>query len=137
MLLPVISTIRTEDFPKEQQAWIPKLLFPLNQFLLSAISAINGNLAFGDNIPCQTITLNFTYGSAADFPKIAKWNYSSTPVELRVCSATEGGSPIAVVPAWSYSNGTISIANLYKITSAGVVALTSGTTYNIVLRGLL
>lgn len=142
MLIPANSSLRTEDFPSEQ-SWISKLLFPLNSFLISVTTALNGNITFGDNIPCQTIQLQFTYNGASDFPKQAKWSISqnqigatiSPPIEVRVCSATEDGNAIALVPAWSYANGQISFAYFTKFTSSGVSALNVGSKYNIILRG--
>lgn len=143
MLIPTISTLRTEDFPSEQK-WISKLLFPINQFLLSATTALNGNITLTDNIPCQTITLNFT-ASGNDFPKMQKWIISQNnpnpnapipnPVEVRVCSATENGAGIAVLVPWSFSNGLITFPYIVKVTTAGMVGLTTGASYNIVLRG--
>lgn len=142
MLVPVISTLRTEDFPSEEK-WISRLLLPINSFLLAATSAFNGNITLGDNIPCQTFTMNFVYSAATDFPKQVSWNLSQNqlgstvlqPVEIRVCSATENGTGIAIVPAWTYANGQISFPYLVKLTSSGVAALTVGATYNIVMRG--
>lgn len=142
MLINSNLQLRSEDFPSEQ-SWISKLLLPLNSFLQSATIAINGNLVYGDNLPCQTITLSFVYGSSADFPKKIAWSVGqssgnsqlSPPVELRVCSATESGTAIAVVMAWSYSNGSISISQISKVTTSGITALVVGKTYKIVLRG--
>lgn len=135
MLIPQITTLRTEDFPSEKE-WISKLLFPLNQFLLNATSAINGNITFTDNIPCQTQTLSFTYGSSADFPKTFKWNISNNkPIELRVCSATENSVAIAVLPTWSYTNSVVTITGFVKLSSSGASGLTVGASYNIVVRG--
>jgi len=143
MLIPSLSTLRTDDFPPDVQKWISRLFFPLNQFLISATTALNGNITLTDNIPCQLIQLVFTYGSAADFPKISKWTVSqnnlgasiSPPVEVRVCSATEDGLAIAIVPAWSYANSTITFKNLFKVTATGIAALNVGSKYNIILRG--
>ena|SRR5258708_488200 len=143
MLVPSISNLRTEDFPSEK-SWISKLLGPINQFLNSASTALNGNITFSDNIPCQLIKLNFLSGGA-DFPKIIKWDIAqnnpnpnatlAAPVEVRVCSATENGIGIAVVMAWSFANGTITFPYIVKLTASGVVGLTAGARYNIVLRG--
>lgn len=135
MLIPQLTSIRTEDFPSEK-TWISKLLLPINQFLLYTTKAINGNITFGDNIPCQTVSLAFTYGGVADFPKVFKWNLPVKPVEVRVCSALENSSGIAVVIAWSYgNNGLVSISQISKISTSGVSSLTVGSVYNIVLRG--
>lgn len=134
MLIPSLTTIRVEDFPTQKE-WIGSLLLPLNQFLLSAISAINGNVTFGDNIPCQTQSLLFSYGAETDFPKTFKWNLPNKPVEIRVCSATENDLPIGIVAVWAYANGQVSITSLVKVSTSGAAALVRNSRYNIVLRG--
>lgn len=134
MLIQSLTTLRSEDFPK-QRDWIGGLLFPINQFLLSATSAINGNITLGDNIPCQTQTFAFTYGGDSDFPKSFLWKLSSKPIELRVCQATEDADPVALVPAWNYNNGQVVVDHFVKLTASGVSSLVAGSDYNIVLRG--
>lgn len=135
MIIPSLTTIRVEDFPQPEQKWIGRLLFPLNQFLLSATTAINGNITFGDNVPSQTQVFNFVYGSSKDFPKVFAWTLANAPLEMRLASITENASAIAAVISWSYSNGLVSLASVVKLTTTGTSALTVGSTYNIVLRG--
>jgi len=132
-LIGSITSLRVEDFPG-QNSWIGKLLFPLNQALSAFTNALNGNITYGDNIPCQTISLRFTYGGTTDFPKPIKWQYMATPVELRVCSATEDETAIGVLPIWYFSNGQIYISNIVKVGTGAVSTLASGSVYNIVLR---
>lgn len=133
MLIPELTSIRVEDFP-DQKSWIGKLLLPLNQFFLSTVSAVNGNITIGDNIPCQTQVMSFVYGSSTDFPKSFKWNIPDRPLELRIASATEDGVPIALVPAWSYANGNVSITTLVKLSTSGVSELVTGSTYVVTVR---
>lgn len=133
MIIPAITSLRVEDFPDQKQ-WIGKLLFPINQFLLSVTKAVNGNIRLGQNIPCQTQSLVFTYGGTSDFPKSFRWNYVDNPVELRVCSAKESDTAIGVIPIWYFSNNMIFISNILKVSSTGVSSLTAGSNYNIVLR---
>lgn len=134
MLIPTQTTIRTEDFT-DQKEWIGRLLTPINRFLLSVTSAINGNVTLGDNIPCQTQSVSFTSNGTSDFPKTFKWNLSVAPTELRVCSALENGSAITVGFAWSYANGQITLSTIFKISSSGNAPLVQGSSYNIVMRG--
>lgn len=134
MLIGSITTLRSEDFPTQRE-WIGKLLFPINQFLLSATSAINGNITFGENIPCQTQALSFSYGGESNFPMSFKWSLAPKPVELRVCSAYEDGIPIIALVSWSYSEPQVSVAEILKLTSSGVSVLSVGSQYNLVLRG--
>lgn len=128
-----VTTLRSEDFP-DQQSWIGKLLFPLNQSLTAITGALNGNITYGENIPCLTSVLKFTYGSQSDYPKLLKWSLMSTPIELRVCSAFEELTAIAIVPVWYYANGQIYITNILKLSSTGVSTLTAGSDYLITLR---
>ncbi len=134
-LIPALTTLRSEDFDPEQRKWIGKLLFPLNQFLLAATSSINGNITLGDNIPCQTQVLKFTYGGSGDFPKKFLWKQASRPVEIRVAQALEDDDGVAVVIAWTYSGTQVSISSMVKLTTSGASALTEGSEYTITLRG--
>lgn len=134
-LIPALTTLRAEDFDPEQRKWIGKLLFPLNQFLLAATSSINGNITFGDNIPCQTQVLKFTYGGAGDFPMRFLWKQTDRPVEIRVAQALENNVGISVAIAWTFSGTQVSIASVIKIATTGVSALTEGSEYSITLRG--
>lgn len=135
MLIPTTTTLRTEDFIS-QKDWIPQLLLPLNQFLLGTSSAVNGNLTFGDNIPCQTQTLEFTYGGASDFPKTFKWNLTDKPVELRLCQALENGVGISLIPlAWGYADSKISLQTFYKVSNGAITNLTVGASYKVTVRG--
>lgn len=51
--LPTIKRLLTEDFP--DQKWIGKLLQPLNQFMDTVVSALNGNLTT-DNLKASIST---------------------------------------------------------------------------------
>lgn len=133
-LITQLTTLKTEDFPSQKE-WIGKLLGPLNEFLTSIVPTINGNVTLGDNIPCVTKSLAFTYGGETDYPKQFSWPFPVKPIEVRVCSATEDSQPIAVVIKWSYSLASISVTGIYKINADGVSVLSPGSVYNIVLRG--
>lgn len=128
-----ISSLRVEDFPTERD-WIGKLLFPVNQFFTAATGAINGNIAFGENIPGKTFSVKFTYGGTSDFPKLFKWDLMSTPVELRVCSAFEDNTAIGLIPVWYFSNGQIYVTEFNRVSGGEVSTLTADSVYNIVLR---
>lgn len=135
-LIPVQPTILVEDFPSEEQKWIGKLLYPLNQFLNAAIPVINGQIDFGVNTPGQTFRFQFVYGGERDFPKQFAWNKAQRPVELRIAQATEDGAAISLInPAWSFEDGAVIVGTLYKLTHSGVTSLSVGSTYNITVRG--
>ncbi len=135
-LIPALTALRTEDFDPEQRKWIGKLLFPLNQFLTSATNAINGNITYGDNIPCQTQVLNFVYGGESDLPKSFLWRLTAgKPIELRVAQALEDGVPCVIGIAWNYANSQVSVSSMVKLTTSGASALTVGSTYIVTLRG--
>lgn len=130
-----VNTLRVEDFPS-QKDWIERLFYPLNQFITSATQAINGQITFGDNIPGVTQNLRFTY-STSSFPISFRWTFQLQPVEVRLCSAYENDVPVILVFSWSYASGQITIQSVFKITSAGVVGLTTGSVYNLTFRGQL
>lgn len=137
-LIPTFTTLKVEDFP-DQRSWIGKLFFPLNNFVLGAISAVNGNLLLGQNIPCQTKTLSFTWNGQSQLPVSFAYTLPSTltPVELRICSAFENSKAITLLCSWSYANSQVSLTNLWKVvdgTTPQVSRLTVGNTYTFTVR---
>lgn len=141
MLIPPLNQLRVEDFPKDQQQWLAKLLLPLNQFLTATTRALNGQLTFTDNFVSQRKTLSFVYTSTTLPLSIS--TTVSNPQDVRVISATVGattgvsasGTPTAVVCTWQLTNtNTISITALHTISNGTVAALVSGTSYSLTFQ---
>lgn len=126
-------TIRTQDFPVKEQEWIGRLLTPLNSFMTSVVSVINGNLEFGVNQVGITTELEITAGNAS-FPRTIAYGLSRNAQELRVAQALKNGSPVILAIAWRQEGTSIVLTSAVEISSAGANALTIGARYNIRVR---
>lgn len=127
--IPPLTTLRTEDYPAEERAWLPKLFGPLNQFLTAVTNTINGRVDFGANIPADTQQLNFIYdGMERRIP----WKLQLQPLIVWLGQCYEGTEAIALAPVWTYdaSTGIVSI-DFEKPDGTG---LTVGTQYRILVR---
>jgi hypothetical protein len=129
--IPPLSTLRTEDYPSEQRAWLPRLFLPLNSFLTAASAAINGNIEFGSNIPAQDQVLSFTYNGLAQ--RFA-WNGNADPVILWVGQATEGGITTSVLPIWSFDSSSRTVTVNFKRLNGENLSI--GASYRIVIRAV-
>lgn len=135
--IPPIKTIRQEEFPDEQRAWIGKLLQPLNLFLTITANSLNQSLTFGDNIQGQDFLLDFTYNSVADLPQSFRNSLPVRPRSLVQVSALENENPVIIAFSWQLtSDNQIQIADIVKLTSAGVSAPTVGNRYKIRFRSM-
>lgn len=126
-----LSTLRVEDYPAEERKWLPRLLTPLNQFLTSASSALNGRIDFVSNIPAQDVQLEFTYdGSAQRF----RWNLAMVPKILWVGQASEANVAINVSPSWVFDSSTSVVSVAFQKLPGG--DLTVGQVYRIFVRAV-
>lgn len=133
MQITPLSQISVADFPKEQQKWLPLLLQPINQFLQSVTTAMQGNLDFKNNFLGQTQNLNFTF-STTTLPIKFAVTMTGTPQSLVCVSATQGTTPIVLLPAWKLLNGNIYITDIALVVG-GVTSLpVVGTAYSMQVR---
>ena len=58
--LPTIKSIRKEDLGSDAPSWVENLLTPLNSFIESIYTNLNGNISFSDNINCKIFEYTFT-----------------------------------------------------------------------------
>lgn len=133
MIIPTSPTLRSEDFDKSAQSWIGRLLSPLNTFITSATSALNGSLTFVDNMLGQQKSLKFTYASNT-LPISFQLSFSGTAQSLQVVRATENSSPIIVHAAWSASGKSLTITDLVKLSHGTASTLTQGAVYDLTVR---
>lgn len=131
--IPAITSIPIESFPKDVQAWVGKLLNPLNQFLNAAVLALSANLTFSDNLLGQQNTLTFTYG-ANTLPQSFSISMNATPQDLRVVSATENNVPVAIIAAWNVTSKSVQLTDLTKIYKGVAGPLVTGANYSLVIR---
>lgn len=102
------SPFRAEDFP-DQSDWMPKFLNPMNRFLTEVVAAVNGGITPEDNSKAILKTVS----GRIDLPISFQWSFiQNKPIETRVCQAQKNGIPRAVVLAWGYASGTLSVTKL-------------------------
>lgn len=131
MIVPPLPTLRVEDFPSEERAWLPRLLTPLNSFLTNASNAFQRRIEFGSNIPSQDNDLVFSYDGS---PQSFRWFGTVAPKILWVGQALEDGLPIVLQSGWSYDSSTANISvSFYRLTGSG---LSIGSRYNIFVRAV-
>lgn len=127
--IPPLTTLRTEDYPAEERAWLPKLFGPLNQFLTSVTNTINGRVDFGSNIPAVTQQLNFVYDG---MERRIAWSLALPPMLVWIGQAFEDSVSVALNPVWNYSAST-GIVSLDFVHTDGT-GLTVGISYKILVR---
>lgn len=136
MKIRATQLLQLEQFP-DQQAWIGKLIGPVNDFMRQAIQILNSGLTFTDQFVGKDIIFSFTYESeSVTWPRALQWTLASKPVALTVISATEDLTPIMLSVAWKYTpEGAVQITSAVKFTSAPAVSLlNAGSKYQIRCR---
>ena len=122
--LPVISQLSRQDFP-DAPAWISKLLYPIQLFMTSVISALTNKLTLQDNMACVIQKFSIV-ADATDTKNTYSFPFltNSSPVELTYSCTNADGTYTAVYPqlSWNYINGNIVIN--------GIKGLTAGKKYN-------
>lgn len=130
MKIQPFSVFRTEDFVS-QRDWIDKLFLPLNSVLSNVTQALSRQLD-SENIPQIVKTFE---GNNLTLPiKFQNTITGFTPTQMVIAQATKNGTPITMVGAWSYSGDTVTVSELFQITAAGNVALSSGTKFTVTIR---
>lgn len=126
MKIPVVQQLQRTDFP-EAPNWISKLLYPLQLFMTTVITALTNQLTLQDNVSCVINQLTFSAAPTADANVFQfTWPFPRQPVSLLMhVTRTDGTTPsIYPVPSWNLVGGNI-VVN-------GVEGLTSGVQYQIV-----
>lgn len=132
--IPPVKTLRVEEFPDDQKAWIGKLVTPLNLFMTLTANALT-SLTFGANIQGQEYLLDFTYNDPNDLPKSFKNVLPVRPRAVQLVSATENGLPVIVAHSWQLtSDQQVEISDFVKLTSSGVSAPVAGARYQLRFR---
>lgn len=133
MKLPPLKRLTVEEFPSQQQSWIGKLLYPLNQVFLALSSGLKNGITFQDNIAAQVYTTTFNNNSA-ELPIIFKSTLQSKPTGLWVVNVVDVSSTPqaltgAVFAQWDYDSAN----NQFRITS--ITGLVSAQTYQLTILG--
>lgn len=126
MKIPITQQIQRTDFP-EAPDWISKLLYPLQLFMTTVVSALTNQLTYQDNFSCAVNQLTFV---AAANPELNTfnfiWPYSRQPIELTMHATLADGTyvPTYPIPSWNLIGNNISIN--------GIQGLTNGVKYVLV-----
>jgi hypothetical protein len=131
MKISAVKRYILEDYPKETQSWLGKLIQPLNQFLEQAIAILQNGITVSDNVKSLkkelTIQVNQTY------PIKLAYTLNERPSFVLVGSLREDtGSPAAPTsapyPYWEYKEGNLEITMVgldaskkYKLTLIAIV----------------
>jgi hypothetical protein len=135
MKISPLSSLRTEDFPKDLQKWLPQLLGPLNGFLTNTTTALQGKLDFQNNTLGQQQIFTFTYASASTtLPLKFLITMQGAPTSLIVSRATENGVPVILNVAWQNLNGFVQISDIAKTVSGVTSTLVVGNKYVLQVR---
>lgn len=114
--LPALKSLKTEDFPKDQQGWIPRLLQPLNQFMLTVYQLLNGNLQFGNNIRAQIQEFTFE-GSEVRFQSEIGRPQGLVLISIQDISASPTAITAACQPLWTYQGTQVVIQDVLGVSS--------------------
>jgi hypothetical protein len=125
--IPVITSLNRQDFP-EAPDWVVKLLYPLQLFMNTVLSAMRNQLTLQDNFSCVVKQFALTAG-ATDINNTFSFpaNLGRTLVELNAYCTNADGSYTPVYPqvSWNYINGQVVIN--------GIKGLTPTKTYNFIV----
>ena len=136
--IPALQELRVEDFPKEQQEWLPPLFNAINRFFRTTITAVNGGIDFETNIRGDEHEFDFEYISVATtFPQKFLWKLGKRPKACQLVQCTEDGVPIMAVMSWEYTpENYVQLTDLLKLESGtpGVAALTANSRYKVLVR---
>lgn len=120
MKIPVVQQIQRSDFP-EAPNWISKLLYPLQFFMTTVVTALTNQLTYQDNFSCIVNTRSFVAAATANANVIQfLWPYTRQPVELTMRATRTDGvyDSIYPVPSWNLVGDSIVINGIQGLTPA-------------------
>ena len=128
------ATFRTEDYAKEQRAWLPRFFQPLNLLFTQIVGVLHGNVEFGSNIPSQENLLEFNFDGAT-FPAFA-WHLNRPPNYHDLGLCLEDGAQVSLVITWLFdaSTGLVNVTSIFRMTANGSQALQTGLLYKIKIQ---
>lgn len=134
MKFPQNPNFKVEDFLSEKE-WIGKLFILINPVIQALNQIFDNNIDFETNI--KSVTNEYTITNFQEFA--FQWPYpTQSPVTVNVVSATKGNSrsPVLLFPVWEYDSQdqSITISNIFEMSSTGIAALTANTRYSFKIR---
>lgn len=125
-------TLRAEDFPDFKEA--SKLFFILNPFINNVGQIFNQGIDYQTNF--RSITQAYQ-STGVTLPFVFSWPFPKfTPVSLDIVQAKVNNTPSILLAAWSFNASTseVSITRLVEVTSAGIVSISTTSTYEFTVR---
>lgn len=125
MKIPVQQQLSRQDFP-DAPSWITTLLYPLQLFMTSVVSALTNQLTLQDNFSCVINEVTYVAAPSADLNNISfLWTLPRKPIELTMHVTRSDGTyePIYPVVSWNLINQSIYIN--------GIQGLTPGVSYKL------
>lgn len=126
MKIPVIQQMQRSDFP-DAPAWITKLLYPLQLFMTTVVSALTSQLTFQDNFSCAINQVTITAGATSDLNTVSfQWPFGRQPIELTIHVTRTDGTYEEVYPeaSWNMINQMIVVNGIKGLTATKQYNLT-------------
>ena len=124
--IPVQQQLSRQDFP-EAPNWISGLLYPLQLFMTTVVSALTNQLTLQDNFSFTINELTFVAKAASNLNTFSFiWGKNRQPIELTMhVTRTDGTYEVIFpVPSWNLVGENIQIN--------GIQGLTNTVSYRIV-----
>lgn len=124
-VLPKYKRIRKEDFEPQQQEFVDKLAFAINDGFSALYNAVSGKLTFGDNILSSIRTLNVTVNAAGTPTTLTSTRLPSNisnPQGVLVLSAVNTQNSSVYATATPFISFSTSAGNLIVNNIAGLPA---------------
>lgn len=126
MKITLPQQLTRQDFP-EAPNWLAKLLYPLQLFQSTIVSALTSQLTLQDNVSCRINDLTFVAGATPELNTFSfVWNLPRQPIcMLMHVTASDGTTPpIYPIPSWNLVGSNIQVN--------GIQGLTNTVSYHIV-----
>jgi len=137
MRVKATQRLTIEDIPKDQRAWMEKIVASVNDYVTQSIKILNDGIVFPDNFIGKDHVFDFVFQTnVISLPIGFLWLYGAAPKSLQVVSATESGDPVNISVAWRFTEDRqVELTEIVKFTTAPVIAtLTATKRYKIRVR---
>lgn len=125
---PQLTRVTVEDFPKDVQKWIGKLVEPVNTFMEEVNAAFTRQININQNFAGRILTITVTVESSAFVEQ--KLSYPRKPKAILIGDIKDetNHAPAlsgALTPLWEYTQaGQIKIKDIAGLTTDGIYQIT-------------
>ena len=124
--ISAIKRLVLQDYPKDVQDWLIKLIQPINQFTEQTIAALSNGLTIADNFKCKRYDLTITASQVYPIKLAYTLNQRPATVVVGYCredAASPSTPTVAYAVWWLYDEDGLQVTMLgldtskrYKIT---------------------